>query len=50
MKKLLRILGKIRPATVIKKAAAPFVEDDFEMEEYHNPFLGIYCYVDNKTV
>jgi hypothetical protein len=50
MKNLLRILEKFKPVTVIKKTAIPFVEDDFEMEEYHNPFLGIDCYVKNQAV
>jgi hypothetical protein len=38
MKNLLRILEKFKPIPVIKKAVIPFVEDNSEIEEYHNPF------------
>ena len=47
MKNVLKFFKKLKPATSIKSALVSFEEDDFEMEEYHNPFLGIYCYVEN---
>lgn len=44
MKKLSKIFGKMIPTYFRKPMIQPYVEDDYEMEEYHNPFLGLCCY------
>jgi hypothetical protein len=44
MKKLSKIFGKMIPTYFKKPSIQLEMEDDYEMEEYHNPFLGIYCY------
>ncbi|MFK7772884.1 MAG: hypothetical protein AB8F94_12120 [Saprospiraceae bacterium] len=50
MRNLLKLFGKIKTNYLKSKNETTAIEDDSAIEEYHNPFLGLYGYQDKFEV